>query len=182
MAMSALKGHVEYVIERSFRLARRDDQLWPRDRRERYLLRDSAAPPLSIDRSVLPTIHADEADGIEITYAVVVEGGAASLLESEGLGMDETVPRDLALLGYDVCDDAKTSALTNFGRSSDEKVQLAAQWAGALNAHQLFVHALDARRFSAFATQRHPEHAPFSAVGLYVDGRTASRLSGALDA
>jgi hypothetical protein len=183
MAMSALKGHVEYVIERSIRLTRQDDQLWPRDRRETYLLRESVEIPLSIDRRVLPmsTAHADDVDGVEITFAVVIEDSATSLLEKEGLGMDEILPRDLARLGYDVCDNAKYSALTNFGRSAEQKAQLASQWAAALNAHHLFANVLDARKFSKLASEQYPEHAPFSVVGLYVEGRAAARPSGARD-
>jgi len=175
--MNEMDVHREYVIERSLRAVRKDDRAWPESRRQSYLLLESSSVPLSIDQRVLPETSED--DGVEITFSVVIDGNSPSLLQGEGLGMDELVSPGLILLGYDVCDDAKTSAVTNFGRKEPERSRLVSQWTATLNTHHLFAELADATAFRELACRQYPEHAPFSVVGLYVVKAAAARMSGA---
>jgi hypothetical protein len=168
--MSLANAATEYVIERSIRARRIDKVIWPFERRQRYMLRDNTVIPLSIDPSVLPLVEPNTlaSEAFPIVATVFVAANAISLLEREGRAKGETFDRSqVEHLGYDVCDDAKISALLNFGHTDEDHAALKQRWARALNEHHLFIDADDAAAFTAFAGQLYPEHSPLSLVGLY---------------
>ena len=161
--------HVEYVIERSLRIFRHDDALWPAERRRTYLLVEDVEIPVSIDARVLPTARDDETGRHCRAVVATIAAGSATLLENQGRVLNEAIDTEQhERLGFDVCDDARTSALANFGRSLTERDDLARRWGATLNDHHLFATWSDANEFRQFANQRYPEHAPFNVLGLYV--------------
>jgi hypothetical protein len=88
-----------------------------------------------------------------------------------GIPLDPTVPERLpdgsTLLGYDVADAGRFSALTDMGLSQDERRELRPVWAPCFNADGLLATLEDAVAFRGVADRLVPEHAPFWVYALW---------------
>lgn len=150
---------------------------WSSERRQKHLVR-ADANPISVDRTVMPEM-ADPANahaGIFIS-AWLVPGGSSRAAEAEAseFRQDETrLPAGHRVgLGFDVCDTAFTSMLSNTvwldPDGPDRRF-----WSLALSQHHLFHAMEDAKAFCALATIAVPEHAPIVVVELFAHSPIAA--------
>jgi hypothetical protein len=163
------------------------DPSWTVDRRTLFLLRRDVTSVRSVDPVVwerppgLPSpprpeglwpdlsdlVAAagalDRADAVAVRITAVDEDARTQeSVDTIGSGFER-----FELLGYDVADYDLLGGLTNCGYSPGEAASLAPVWAPLLNKWHLFDNPEDATAFAAVTAKRVPEHAPFSAYGIY---------------
>ena len=169
----------EFVVYRGRRALGVDlAQLWPRDRRERYLLRKDAPLPVSLDRSVLPEATNQTSNVVDVIATVVpTQDSSEAVLRWRGSQTYDEVPvsPQWQRLGYDVCDDVGTSGLMNCSYQPGDW-QLVADFAAQVNDHHLFRTATEADAFRAICDRRVSEHKPFAVIAVYVRASQISSL------
>jgi hypothetical protein len=142
--------------------------LWPPARRERHLLDQTCASPLSVDKRVWPSA-APGTYGVEVLCTACADD-ALSVQRFLGEPSAELFDGDPAWtpVGYDVCDATLLSGLLNCGYAgADERLE-ALRWSPSLNQWHLFRASGDAASFAAATDERVPEHAPFRVFRLYL--------------
>src|SRR5690606_23905037 len=163
---------------------------WSVARRRRFLFLDETPTPLSVDRAVWPSVLEEAARaigpcGLALAPPAAGEGDGGAVLavslvrdasrreEEERVWLPRMLEVEAApeaswtLLGYDVVDVDATSALTNCGYDEDERAELRSSFGPSLDPRtHLFRDLAAARRFSARADARVPEHAPFGVVAV----------------
>jgi hypothetical protein len=174
---------------------------WSAVRRSAFLIRPDVQQPISVDRSVWPSIAEPSAEhplglwfraeGLlqlaedRLTLAkesVVVELAALTDGESyywervfEGLGLDEGGDSSLSfhLLGYDVADRYLVSGVSNCEVSEPERAALRDMWSSSVNKYGLFGVVEDALKFRAVCDDSIREHSPFCVYRIRVVRRTS---------
>jgi hypothetical protein len=124
-----------------------------------FLLREESCP-VSADVWVSPDAQPSEQDAIEMNLFL-----ADDAIVSDG-ATGPRVDDDWSLLGYDICDRAFLSGLTNCGYLVSERSSLVRVWAPKLNRWHLFDSLGDAAEFRRDCDLRVPEHAPFRVVAI----------------
>jgi hypothetical protein len=164
-------GRQAVVAYRGYRcIGARASSLWDAGRRSKYLLSPDVHLPISIDMSVTP--EAEPSDGVAekvdlIGVALVIEGDGEQLEPWRSPEIPEvpsSIGEDWLLLGYDVCDQFNTSAVSNCAPTDPNLI--GGYWRLALNQHHLFARATDADAFRKSSERRIPEHAPFVVMAL----------------
>jgi hypothetical protein len=171
-----------------------------RGRRPReYLLRD-VPQPLAADSSVWPYRPADTLQGARSfsvcgwRYSTSDEARAEAQADQVVIGVTvrlvglDSETRDAWVhaawvgtppeahwdrLGYDVGDGSCLSGLSNCGYGAERAAWVSA-WAGSLSDHHLVAEPAQADLMARAMDGRVPEHAPFSALGLYLIHASAS--------
>jgi hypothetical protein len=161
------------LVDGGWRSPSRARTTWDAARREEYLLRDVDFP-VSWDRRVLPTVTSEtaESDDFELFAMILPDPNAPEILSRWRIGQtfSELPARafEWLLLGYDVCDEAGLSGLTNCG-SNDifERAAHARKWAPLLNQLHLLDSESHANGFRIELNARVVKHAPFLVHRLY---------------
>jgi hypothetical protein len=164
-------------VHRSFRtVGTRARDLWPPERRKRYLMAANCRLPISIDLRVTPeaTAQDPEIDLIELMAAAHVTPATIGIgarwsgfFEAALIGTPAERSGWLSL-GFDVCDEAFCSGLMNCHVTGQEPSSLGAYWPFSLNECHLFKRSSDADSFRQVMDERAPEHAPFAVVRLFI--------------
>jgi hypothetical protein len=126
-----------------------------------------------MDRSVMPEAAAGDRQAMELIVAAVPTAGSLDAISGwRGQELDEDLPAapEWRLIGYDVCDAAGTSGLSNCGYEPGERAE-AESFAAKLNERHLVSDLASADAFRQWCDRRVPEHAPFAVLALYA--RTA---------
>jgi len=160
----------EFVVYQGRRLVGvRALEAWTQERRERYLLRQEVALPISLDRRVLPEAVEGDVAVLDLIATVVPANAPAAAIGAlrgrELFGQARPLEPEWERLGYDICDATGTSSLSNCGYEPGEREALTT-FDLQLNEHHLFREVEHADEFVPQATQV-PEHAPFVVVGIY---------------
>jgi hypothetical protein len=158
-------------------------EIWPIDRRERYLLRTDVALPISRDRSVLPEAGTHAARVFDMVATVVPTVGSKDAVSKwRGWEIYGDLPQspEWQLLGYDVCDEVGTSGLTNCAYEYGER-HLVDDFVQCINEHHLFRAVEDADKFREVCDLRVAEHAPFAVLAIYARTSQLNVLDSATD-
>ena len=144
---------------------------WPDARRKTYLLNADTKVPWSLDRRVFPESASgtEGANSADVACTVIDAGSPAAVDAWRGSTIDGVCPSapQWELVGYDICDAAGTSGLSNCSYSPSEVDALRTRWARALNEYHLFRTLDDALSYRQLTDARVPEHAPFAVIGIW---------------
>jgi hypothetical protein len=135
-----------------------------------WIVREAAELVLSADETVCPpTDPGDPNDSLELGVLAVVTdpSDTAGYLElSNGEIWDDYLTHGRTVLGYDVVDAFRYSALLNCRNADLSTEALRVAYGDVLNSYHLFPTAAAAEPLRVWADRAIPEHAPFCVVKL----------------
>jgi hypothetical protein len=165
--------HDEIVpVHASVRSRGRTSEYWTGERRQALLVRADVEVVLSADENMTPILlSAEDTSAMELLVsAVPTPGGMRGYqrLKVFMIDPDSIEGRSRRLLGYDVIDDMRYSALLDCRNELMSTEALSTAFATKLNEWHLFDSTTDADDLVVWADEAIAEHAPFCVVAVEV--------------